>query len=139
MWHWSAHRVIELCAEEGCVQIDVSESGECSCYLIQPEQKQAYYLGIESLDYITEQLTQALNTPWEELPDRAVEGYGYRVKWVLYLIAGQTVLYIATEAAYRLLLWVDDDATLIYTMRLSQEQCSEWAEKLRAAANLEES
>jgi hypothetical protein len=116
---------IELEGTGGRLQLDTTDEW-CKCYL-NTAANQNQYLGAERTQYVVSHLLTRLADPSTEIIG---EFAGQKVKWILSLAEGTSILYAAMQNADRVLLWQDAKAKLIATFQLSPDQWAVWCHQL---------
>ncbi len=121
--------MIQLCSDRYSIEIDITNTSWCKCWLIVDEDKS--YLGAESLKYIKDHLLAGLDDRPKEISGHL---YKYDFSWVLSLSEVHTGLYVAQNGLGKVLLVqnADGHTNEICLIKLSQDRCLQWLDKIRS-------
>ena len=118
--------IIQLCADQYSIEIDITNNSWCKCWLKIGES--VTYLGAADLKYLKNHLLAGLDDSPKESSGHLHE---YDVSWVLSLSEAHTVLYVAVDDQGKVLLLQDADAKEICMIKLSQDQYLQWLNQIQ--------
>jgi len=119
--------MIQLFANQYCFKIDTTDNDWCKCWLITGENET--YLGAERLKYLKDHLLAGLDDSPKENSGRLLED---NFSWVLSLSEVHTTLYAEMDGQDRVLFFQDANAKEVCRIRLSQDRCSQWLDKIKS-------
>jgi hypothetical protein len=120
--------MIQLCADQYCIEIDTTNNGWCKCWLVIEENKT--YLGAESLKYLKDHLLAGLDDSPKEISGHL---YKYDFSWVLSLEEVHSALYVAKDDLGKVLLVqnLSGHANEMCLIKLSQDRYLQWLDQIR--------
>jgi hypothetical protein len=120
--------MIQLCADQYCIEIDTANNGWSKCWLIIDENKT--YLGAESLNYLKDHFLAGLDDSPKEISGHL---HKYDFSWVLSLEEVHSALYVAKDGLGKVMLVqnVGGHANEICLIKLSQERCAQWLNQIQ--------
>ena len=124
----SMHEV-ELEGEGGNFTINVDNNGWAKCYLLVGDSK--IFLGADDIRILAQRLISHLE---DERREPVGEIAGHLVYWVVSLFEAHYTLYFYREGGVRVLLWQDEMAKLVATVKLDGKQYQKWRKQLAAVA-----
>ncbi|TYQ24578.1 hypothetical protein PseudUWO311_18515 [Pseudanabaena sp. UWO311] len=112
---------LKLEGEDGDLHITVDENGWAKCYLLTRDSN--IFLGTDAIYILAERLILNLKDV-KRKPAGELDGC---IVWaVISLYEAHHTLYFYIRDEVRVLLWQDEEAKLVATTKLSEEQYGEW-------------
>jgi hypothetical protein len=117
--------MIRLCANNCCIDIDITNKDWCKCWLIIDDN--STYLGSENLKYLKDHLLAGLDGNPQKISGHSNDD---NFSWVLSLAEAHTALYIAKNGQDRVLLLQDTNGKDICRIELSNKKYLEWRNQI---------
>ena len=117
--------VIRLCANNYCIEIDITNRYWCKCWLVIDDN--STYLGAENLKYLKDHLLAGFDDRPQKISGHLCDD-GF--SWVLSLAEAHTTLYFTKNGQGRVLLLQDTNGKDICRIDLSRNKYLEWRNQI---------